>query len=130
MLKATYSNGSTSAVPAVLRHRQTRNLLVWLLIFLASGSLWWYMSLAPSIQSGSPPQSSVYIHKTEGEIDVLAWPEERWFEGPRNETQLEKAALIMLVRYRPLLHLVLGVDCEEFGVASCEIGDEGGGGSV
>jgi hypothetical protein len=96
MLKSTYSNGSTSAV---LRHRQTRNLLVWLLIFLVSGSLWWYMFFSPpSIQSGSPPQSSVYIHKTEGEIDVLAWPEERWFEGPRNETQLEKAALIMLVR--------------------------------
>lgn len=46
-----------------------------------------------------PAQSSVYVHKTEGEIDVLPWPEERWYEGPRNETQLEKAALIMLVRY-------------------------------
>ena len=49
----------------------------------------------------SPTQSSVYVHKTEGEIDVLAWPEERWFYGPRNESQLEKAALIMLVRYLP-----------------------------
>ena len=45
-----------------------------------------------------PPQSSVFIHKVEGEIDVLAWPEERWYEAPRNGTQLEKAALIMLVR--------------------------------
>jgi hypothetical protein len=46
-----------------------------------------------------PAQSSVFVHKTEEEIDVISWPEERWFEGPRNETQLEKAALIMLVRY-------------------------------
>jgi len=99
MLKATYPNGSTPAVPAVLRHRQTRNVVLWLCVFLVGGSLWWYMAHTPSLPVGSPPQSSVYIHKTEGEIDVLAWPEERWFVGPRNETQLEKAALIMLVRY-------------------------------
>ena len=104
MLKATYSNGSTPAIQAVFRHRQNRNVLLWLFVFLVGGSLWWYMSNTPSIQSGSPAQSSVYIHKTEGEIDVLAWPEERWFEGPRNDSQLEKAALIMLVRYPPPPH--------------------------
>jgi Glycolipid 2-alpha-mannosyltransferase len=47
----------------------------------------------------SPGQESVYVFKNAKDIDVITWPEERWFEGPVNETQLEKAALVMLVRY-------------------------------
>ena len=65
------------------------------------------MSIPSSTEVLSPPQSSVYIHKSEAEIDVLPWPEERWFEGPRNESQLEKAALIMLVRYASILRCIV-----------------------
>ena len=96
MRKPVYTNGSNTGVQAILRHRSTRYTLSWILIFLVGGTLWYYMSL-PTVPR-RPPQSSVYVHKAEGEIDVLAWPEERWYEAPRNGTQLEKAALIMLVR--------------------------------
>lgn len=99
MLKTRYANSSNAAIPAVIRHRLTRHLATWIILFLVAGTLWYYVSIPSSTESLSPPQSSVYIHKSEAEIDVLPWPEERWFEGPRNESQLEKAALIMLVRY-------------------------------
>lgn len=99
MLKTWYGDTSNSAIPAVLRHRPTRHLAAWLMLFFVGGTLWYYMFIPSSTEVRSPPQSSVYIHKSEAEIDVLPWPEERWFEGPRNASQLEKAALIMLVRY-------------------------------
>jgi hypothetical protein len=60
--------------------------------------MWYIFGSQRIVTGGSPAQTSVIVHKTEGELDVLRWPEERWFEGPRNETQLEKAALVMLVR--------------------------------
>jgi hypothetical protein len=95
MLKHPYSNGTNHM--AALRSRPTRQVLGWMLVILLTGSLWHVLS---NSRSESKPgfQSTVYVHKSEGEIDVLSWPEERWFEGPRNDTQLEKAALIMLVR--------------------------------
>ena len=99
MFKTGYANGSNTAIPAVLRHRPTRHLAIWIILSFVGGTLWYYLFIPSSTEIRSPPQSSVYIHKSEAEIDVLPWPEERWFEGPRNESQLEKAALIMLVRY-------------------------------
>jgi hypothetical protein len=100
MLKTGCTNGSNTAIPAVLRHRSTRYLATWLTLFIAAGSLWYYyVSVRTSTEVPVPSQSSVYIHKSEAEIDVLPWPEERWFEAPRNGSQLEKAALVMLVRY-------------------------------
>ena len=99
MLKSGYTNGSNSGVTAVLRHRPTRHLATWILLFLIMGSMWYILGSQRIGEGGSPSQTSVIVHKTEGELDVLRWPEERWFEGPRNESQLEKAALVMLVRY-------------------------------
>jgi hypothetical protein len=128
MVKTGYANGSHAG--ALIRHRTTRNLILW--VILAAFALSLYLVLyqppsTPNIQPGQMAQTSVLIHKTAGEIDVLPWPEERWYEGPRNESELEKAALIMLVRYpQSPFGLSWGVDWEEFGVASGEVGDEGG----
>jgi hypothetical protein len=99
MFKTGYANGSNTTVLAALRHRPTRNLATWIILFFIVGTVWYYVPTPSSTEVQPPPQSSVYIHKSAEEIDVLPWPEERWFKGPRNESQLEKAALIMLVRY-------------------------------
>jgi hypothetical protein len=99
MLKTGYSNGANSNLLAMLCHRPARNVLAWLVLFLIGGSFWYYATSSSMGILQSPSRSGVYIHKTQEEIGVLPWPEERWFEGPRNESQLEKAALIMLVRY-------------------------------
>lgn len=101
MLKAGYANGSHANV--LIRNRTTRTLLLWFIVaaFLLSLYLVCYQpESTPPIQPGQIDQTSVLIHKTAEEIDVLPWPEDRWYEGPRNESELEKAALIMLVRYR------------------------------
>jgi hypothetical protein len=99
MLKSGYTNGSNRGVTTVLRHRPTRHLATWILLFLVIGSIWYILGSQRIGEGDSPAQTSVIVHKTEGELDVLRWPEERWFEGPRNDSQLEKAALVMLVRY-------------------------------
>jgi hypothetical protein len=99
MLKTGYANGPNAGVPAILRNRTVRNLATWILFLVVGGSILYFMSFSTSTGLGSLGQAIVYIHKTAGEIDVQAWPEDRWYVGPRNESQLEKAALIMLVRY-------------------------------
>ena len=105
MLKNGYSNGRTNRVSAILRHRPTRHLAAWLMAFTLVGAMWYYLADWPHGGGKVPTQQSVIIHKTSAEIDVMSWPEERWFEGPRNETELERAALVMLVRYSyPLFH--------------------------
>ena len=98
MLKHGLQTPGTSNVSVILRHRPTRQLALWLLTLFLIGSLWYYLRDWPEGVARVPAQTGVIVHKTEGEIDVLAWPEERWNEGPRNESQLEKAALVMLVR--------------------------------
>jgi hypothetical protein len=111
MLKAGYANGSHAST--LIRHRTTRTLLLWLILaaFIVSLYLVLYQGgpSTPNIQTGQISQTSVLIHKTADEIDVLPWPEDRWYEGPRNDSELEKAALIMLVRYvcPPLSPIVL-----------------------
>lgn len=99
MLKNGYSNGARATqATMIMRHRPTRQLLVWLVAVILVGALLYRFT---GWSSGNPPETSVIIHKTAGEIDVKPWSEERWYVGPRNETELEKAALIMLVRYCP-----------------------------
>lgn len=94
------ANGvKTSGVTAVFRHRPTRQLLSWILLVCIIGSVLYFFG-GPISAQPDPAQTTVHIHKSEAEIDVLPWPVERWYEGPRNDTQLEKAALIMLVRYK------------------------------
>jgi Glycolipid 2-alpha-mannosyltransferase len=97
MSKPAYSS-QQNGVSSVRRRRPARQIATFVLVILLTGSLWYILSNAQREPTLSPT-SSVYVHKAEGEIDVISWPEERWFEGPRNESQLEKAALIMLVRY-------------------------------
>jgi len=93
------ANGvKTSGVPAVFRHRATRQLASWILLVCIIGSVLYFFGGPISVQP-DPEQTTVHIHKSEMEIDVLPWPAERWYEGPLNDTQLEKAALVMLVRY-------------------------------
>ena len=98
MLNIGYFNGGNNSVLAVLGHRRTRLITAWLAFFLTGLSLWYFVRNSSIATIRPPTQSSMCIHKTQEEIGVLPWPEERWFEGPRNESQLEKAALIMLVR--------------------------------
>ena len=98
MFKNGHANGSNTTIPAVFRHRSTRHIATCIAVFVVVGTLWYYVTFPSSTRGRSPAQSSVYIHKSQAEIDVLPWPDERWYEGPRNESQLEKAALIMLVR--------------------------------
>jgi hypothetical protein len=98
MLKNEYSKNSKSNMPLLLRHRPTRQLVAWILAFALAGALLYRYANWPQIIK-APGQASVIIHKTAGEIDVKLWPEEKWYEGPRNETELEKAALVMLVRF-------------------------------
>jgi len=96
MLKSGYTNGSGAS--AILRHRNIKHLLgLTLILFCVS---LWFIFTQPTTpaESDTRPETSVLIHKTAEEIDVLPWPEERWFVGPRNQSELEKAALIMLVR--------------------------------
>ena len=95
MLKAGVQS---SGVPAALRLRPTRQLAIWMFLLCIVGLLYFFGAPISVPAPREPPQSSVYIHKSEAEIDVLPWPAERWYEGPLNDTQLEKAALIMLVR--------------------------------
>ena len=96
MLKSVYTNGSGAS--AILRHRNIKHLLLLVLIlFFVSFWLIFTQPTTPAEADGHP-QATVLIHKTAKEIDVLPWPEERWYVGPRNESDLEKAALIMLVR--------------------------------
>jgi len=95
MLKSGFTNASGAS--AILRHRNIKHLLLILILFFVS--LWFIFRQGTTpAESDRHPQTSVLIHKTAEEIDVLPWPEERWYVGPRNESELEKAALIMLVR--------------------------------
>lgn len=102
MLRNGYSNGKTGqtgGIKTVLRSRPTRHLATYTLFLLITAAIWYVFARPMTVTLRSPAQSSVVIHKTTKEIDVVLWPEEKWNEGPRNETQLEKAALVMLVRY-------------------------------
>ena len=96
MLKKEFSNKhKDKIVRPILSRRPTRHLIPWIVALLIVVSLSYYtLSTNPKLKL-SPRHSSLYIHKIES---VLPWPEERWYEGPRNESQLERAALIMLVR--------------------------------
>ena len=102
MLKNGYSNGKAGhigGIKTVLRSRPTRHLASYTLLLLVTVAIWYLFARPMTVTLRAPAQSSVLIHKTDKEIDVALWPEERWYEGPRNESQLEKAALVMLVRY-------------------------------
>jgi hypothetical protein len=102
MLKNGYSNGksvNTGGVKNVLRSRPTRNLAAYTLLLLITAAIWYVFARPMTVTLQSPAQASVIVHKTAKEIDVVSRPEEAWYEGPRNQSQLEKAALVMLVRY-------------------------------
>lgn len=99
---------STGGVKNVLRSRPTRHLATYTLLLLVTAAIWYVFARPMKVPSRGPAQSSVIIHKTAKEIDVISSPEEKWYEGPRNQSQLEKAALVMLVRYfLPVLFWVL-----------------------
>lgn len=106
MLKNGYSNGKaghTGGIKTVLRIRPTRHLATYTLLLLVTAAIWYAFARPMTVTLWAPAQSSVLIHKTAKEIDVALWPEEKWYEGPRNQSQLEKAALVMLVRYVSLV---------------------------
>ena len=102
MLKNGFSNGHSgggTSVKNVLRSRPTRHLATYTLLLLVTAAIWYVFARPMTVTVRTPAQASVIVHKTAKEIDVVSWPEEKWFEGPRNQSQLEKAALVMLVRY-------------------------------